>query len=132
MIGQPRSAFRLRPQLLLFAHGGARHVDCNVASADDDDLLSDGKAVAKIDVEEKIDAFHDPIQLMPRKIEVAAAVQAKREEHGFVALAPEILHGKILTEPRIQAKFRAKIENFTNLGLQNVAWQAIFGNAEMH
>src|SRR6266566_4890531 len=61
-----------------------------------------------------------------------AALQAKREEHGFVALAPEILHGKILTEPRIQAKFRAKIENFTNLGLQNVAWQAIFWNAEMH
>src|SRR6266704_3350691 len=37
-----------------------------------------------------------------------------------------------MTEPHIQAKFRPEVENFTNLGLQNITGQAIFRNAKMH
>ena len=117
---------------MLFTHGGARHVNGYIAATDDHDLLADREAVAKIDVEKKIDPFHDPVQLMPRKIEVAAAVQAKREQHGFVALSSEVFQGKVLSEPLVQAKFRAEVENFTNLRLQNITGQAVFRNPEMH
>src|ERR1700687_5615306 len=69
---------------------------------------------------------------MPRKIEIAATVQAKREQHGFVALTAEVFQRKVTTETHVQAQFRPEVENFTNLGLQNVARQAVFWNAEMH
>src|ERR1700687_2976018 len=69
---------------------------------------------------------------MPRKIEIAATVQAKREQHGFVALTAEVFQRKVTTETHVQAQFRPEVENFTNLGLQNVARQAIFWNTEMH
>ncbi len=90
MVWKARAGFCAWGELLLFTHGGTRHVDRHVASANDDDLLADGEAIAKIDVEKKIDPLHDSVQLVPRKVEVAAAVQSKREQHSFVALPAEV------------------------------------------
>ena len=122
-IGKSNGAFRAGRELLLFAHGGTRHVDGYVAAADDHHLFADGETVAKIYVQKKIDALHDAVQLMPRKIQVAAAVQAEREQHGFVTLAAEIFQRKVTTEPHVEAKFRAQVENFANLRLQDIARQ---------
>ena len=69
---------------------------------------------------------------MPREIKVAAAVQAKREQYSFVALAAEIFQGKVFTEPHVHAKFRTEVENFANLRLQDIAGQPVFRDAEMH
>src|SRR6266567_5313780 len=77
LVWKAPAGFSARCELLLFTHSRTRHVDRYVASANDYNLFADGEAVAEIDVQKKIDAFHDPIQLMTRKIEVAAAVQAK-------------------------------------------------------
>src|SRR5579864_4073798 len=77
--------------LLLLAHCGASHIDGHVAATNHYDPLSNGEAVTEVDVQKKIDAFYDAVQLMPRKIEVSAAVQAKREQHSLVALAAKVL-----------------------------------------
>ena len=64
--GSPKPDSDACRQLLLLAHGGAGDVDGDVAAADDHDLLADGEAVAKIHVQEKIDAFHDAVEFVPR------------------------------------------------------------------
>src|SRR5579863_7878728 len=118
--------------LLLLAHCGTSHIDGHIAATNHNNPLSNGEAVTEVDVQKKIDAFYDAVQLMSRKIEVSAAVQAKREQHSFVALAAKVLKRKITTEPLVQAEFRPEIENFANLRLQHVAWQTIFWNAKVH
>src|SRR5271169_275804 len=64
--------------LLLLPHGGARNVDSHIPATNNHHSFSNGKAVTQIDVEKKINALNDAIELMPGKIEVPAAVQAKR------------------------------------------------------
>jgi len=59
-------------------------------------------------------------------------VQAEGHQNGLVALAAEVFEGKVAAQPRMEKQFRAKVEDFANLCLQDVARQAVFRNAEVH
>src|SRR5260370_4980317 len=59
-------------------------------------------------------------------------MEVEGKKNVFVALLPEILQGKVLAEPHVEAEFRTEVNNFANLCLQDVARQAVFRNAEVH
>jgi len=41
--------------------GGTRHVNGHVSPADNDNLLANLEAIAKIDIQEKVDALHHAV-----------------------------------------------------------------------
>src|SRR5690348_8749506 len=59
-------------------------------------------------------------------------MQTKGEQDRFVGLPAQVFERKIPPQSRVQPKLRTHVENFANLRLQDVAWKAILGNAEMH
>src|SRR5579859_2737092 len=117
MFGKDACFFSFCAALVLLAHRRSCDINRDIASTDHDNLFADGKAIAKIDVQEEIDALHDSIQLVTRQIQIAASVQTERKQDGFVALALQVFEREIATEAGIQTQFRPEVENLAHLCL---------------
>ena len=61
LVWKDHSGDVLHEFLLLLAHGGTRHVNGHVSPADNDNLLANLEAIAKIDIQEKVDALHHAV-----------------------------------------------------------------------
>jgi hypothetical protein len=114
-----------------FAGRGAGHVHGHVAAADHQDLFSDGEAVAEIDVEQKVDALVNAVQVYAGDGEIAAAVRAHGDQHR-VEVTAQIGNGEIAAGCMVQfQRDVAGRENLAHLRFHHVARQAILRQAEI-
>ena len=119
--------------LLLPAQGRPRHVDRDVAATDHHYFLADREAIAEIDIEQEVDSLDHSVQFVAGNLQIAAAMQAERQQYRLVALRAQVRTSeKSRPEARVQPQFRPEIEDFADLRLQDVARQAVLGNPEMH
>ena len=59
-------------------------------------------------------------------------MQAKREQNRLVTLPAQICHRKIPPQTHVQPQLWTQIENLSDLCLQDIARQTIFGNSQVH
>ena len=115
-----------------FTRGRAGDVHGDVAAADDQDFLADRELVAKIDVEQKLDAAMHAIEVNARDGKLAAAMRAYRDQHGIEALMPQFSDGEVTPGSRVQPQRNvAGLEDLAYLRLYHASRQAIFRNAEV-
>ena len=115
-----------------FARGRAGHVHGHVAAADHDHFLADGEFVAEVDVEQKVDAFVHAIEIDTGDAEIAAAMRSHGDKHGVEALAAQIGNREVAAGRMIQLQRDvAGLENLAHLRFDDIARQAVFGDAEI-
>ena len=122
-LAHPRKLFRL-------ADDRARHVESDVAAADDDDFAAEGHAITEVDVQQEINRAQHAVELHALDGQLAAFVRADAEEHGFKALLLEISKSEVLAEPGVQANLHAERFDGGDFRPDDFARQPVFGHAE--
>jgi len=111
------------------AQNGPGHVDRNVAAPDHNHPRSDLDLIAEIGVQQKVDAIDDAVKMRTRNAQVASACGAEREEDGGVPAVPKLGHGEIPPESSTDVDLDAQADDTVDLGTNDVARQAVLGNA---
>ena len=129
---QRRAQFRLAHARKLFrlAHDRTRHVEGDIAAADDDDFAAERHAVPKVDVQQEINRPQHAVELHALDGQLAAFVRADAQEHRFVALLLEVREGEFAAEPGVQADLHAERLDRRDFRLDDFARQPVFGHAE--
>ena len=86
-----------------FARGGSGHIHGDIAAPDDQHFLADGELVAKIDVQQELDAAMHAIEIDARYRQVAAAMRTDRDQHGIKALMSQFADREIAPGNSVQA-----------------------------
>ena len=110
--------------------GRASHVHGDIPAADHYDFLADGELVSKIYVQQKIDAFVNPVEIDSGNAQIAAAMCADGDQYRVKALAPQIGDHEVSSGCMVQfERDVASFEDLSYLSFHHIAGQPVFRDA---
>src|SRR5579864_6279427 len=108
------------------------HIHGNVAAADNNDFLADGELVAKVYVEQEIDALMHAVEINAGDAQIAASMCSHCDQDGVESLLPEIGNLKVTPGGVVQLKGDiAGLKNLADLRLDHIARQPVLRNSEI-
>ncbi len=113
------------------ADGRADGIHGHVSAADDGDLLAQEYLLAQVDALQVVDAVDHALHVLAGDVELARELCAHAEEQGVVVLA-ELLQGDRLADLLVAEDLHAHVGHGLDLGVEDVAGQAVLGDAEGH
>jgi hypothetical protein len=111
--------------------GGAGAVHGGKSAADDQHVRSKCDLLPLTNLEQEIHAVLNAAQLFAGKIQVVGPEGASRQDDGVV-LGFELRQGHVATQGHAAADLDAGQANLLDLQLDDLAWQAEFGNVLHH
>ena len=116
--------------LLAAADGGARHVERDVPSADDEDLGPHLDPVAEVDVQEVVDSPEDAVELHAGHGQVPAPHGAHTEKDGRVAAPPQLVEREVAAEARVRLELDSEREDGVDLELDQRPGEPVLGHPQ--
>ena len=101
------------------AHRGTGDIHGDIAAADDDDLLADGRPCAGVHFAQEVDSAPDTLQVLARDAESSGLLGTDGEIDGVIALLTQLLNGDVLSDLDAAAEDHAKFLEHVDLGVQH-------------
>ena len=116
----------LRPE----PDGRARHVDGDVAAADDGDPPADPGHAREVDLAQEIDPLAHPVGTFARDAELDSLVGAQRQIDRLEALGEEAVDGDIPAQRGVGFDLDPEVGDDLDLAVEHVPRQAVVGNTD--
>ena len=109
---------------------GTRHIQRHIAAADDCDLITDLRALALVDMAQKVHAGIDAVKLLPGDIQLRALGGTDSQIEGLIAFLPQRVERHVPADLHAGLKFYAQLTQHIDFGVEDALFQPEGGNAQ--
>ena len=106
------------------ADSRAHNVHCDVAAADNGDLLADLDLIAEVDVAQEINAAVNALEVFTGYAELCRILRADGDEEALIALLAQLVDGDILADLDAALELDAHFLKHVDLGVYDLALEA--------